>query len=74
MISLVSLKAKKKKNSRRIPFLLIHHYLTFLFIPKPAIKTTILTQGRGDFEQALNFNFMRERYQMSQLILKLSAL
>jgi len=45
----------------------------FLFIPRPAIESTILSQGRGDFEQALTFNFVCEKYGMFQLSLKLSV-
>jgi len=35
--------------------------------------STALSQGRWDFEQALTFNFVREKYLLFQLILKLSV-
>jgi len=57
----------------RIPYPLNQCCLTFLFIPKPAIEGTSLSQGKEDFKKTPTLNFLREEYQMSQLILQLSV-
>jgi len=60
-----------KKILWQIPYPLNQCCLTFLFIPKPAIEWTTLSQGRGDFKKTLKC--LHEEYQMSQPILQLSG-
>jgi len=62
-----------KKMLYPIPYPLNQCCLTFLFIPKPAIKWTTLSLGRGDVKKTLTLKFLREEYQMSQPILQLSV-